>query len=369
MDTILNWNGTDYRGIYLRQLKENPTYYDESLKLWVVYSYDYCKTVLLSADMHVPEPIINDDSSMNDTVRLLLRSFTRLNNHSNHQAARGAAIAVFQKIKQADTAGLLKDLLANLPTAGGFDWEQVIAQQLPARLICARLGVDSVDTEYIAANLKDMVPIMSTNKTEELIAKLNPVAEAFYVIAQRKLAVLGLLTDEREIDELMVCNLVGLFIQSYDGGRGLLNNTLMRLAACWDEINDNDYKNLVNETLRRDPPVHNTRRVAVKDVSIGGKIIKAGETVLVVLGAANLDEAVFKEAERFDLNRLNADQHLTFGLGGHNCLAKYFCIDMAVEMCRFVKENYGRIEILQDKFEYEPQLNVRLVKQLMVSFL
>ena len=88
---------------------------------------------------------------------------------------------------------------------------------------------------------------------------------------------------------------------------------------------------------------------------------------MVALAAANLDDAVFADANRFDLTRGNSGQHLTFGTGGHNCLAKYFCIDMAVDVCRFLAENYGQIHILQKEFTYEPQLNVRLVKQLMIN--
>lgn len=369
MNTISTWNGTDYREIYLRQLKENSVYYDENLKLWVVYSYDYCKTILLSADMHIPEPIINDASQLNHTAKLLLRSFTRLSNNMHHHDTRGAAMTVFQKITQMNAGNILKGLLKKAPITDGFDWERMIGRQLPARLICAGLNVDGPDTEYIVANLSGLAPIMSPNKTEEIITKINPVAEAFYAIAKKQLAALELLTGQRDVDDLIICNLVGLFIQSYDGSRGLLGNTLMSLAAYWNEIDNDNYKSLVNETLRHDAPVHNTRRIAVKNVSIGGKTIKSGESVLVVLGAANLDGRVFEHPERFDLKRPNAGQHLTFGLGGHSCLAKYFCIDMAVDVCRFVKNNYSGIEILQNTFEYEPQLNVRLVKQLMVRFL
>lgn len=368
MNTILNWNGTDHKQIYLRQLKKSPICYDEKLKLWTVYSYEYCRAILLSSDVHVPEPVIDDVNPLNSTARLLLRNFTRLSNDAHHHASRTAAMAVFHKIKEADTAGTIRGLLEKTTPGEGFNWEQVIGRQLPARLIAAGLEFNGSDIQYITTTLGDLVPIMSPAKAKEDIAKINPVAEVFYIIAKERLDRLGLLTGEQETDDLIICNLVGLFIQSYDGGRGLLCNTVLRLAACWGEISG-DYKPLVNETLRYDPPVHNTRRVAVNDVSIGGKTIRAGEAVLVVLAAANLDDSVFDEPERFDLNRPNADQHLTFGLGGHGCVAKYFCIDMAAGICRFLADNYNGIRILQNEFEFGPQLNVRLLKQLMVKLL
>jgi cytochrome P450 len=127
------------------------------------------------------------------------------------------------------------------------------------------------------------------------------------------------------------------------------------------------YNKLVTETLRRYPPVHNTRRIAVKDIGLGGETIKAGEMVLIVLAAANLDDRVFTGPEKFDLRRDNNDANLTFGLGGHNCIAKYLSIGMAADACRFLVNNYRNINILQKEFTHEPQLNVRLLKQLGIS--
>ena len=69
-NTILDWNGTDYQSIYLRQLKENPVYYDDSLKLWVIYSYAYCKTILQHADALIPKLPVND--ILNEKGKLLI---------------------------------------------------------------------------------------------------------------------------------------------------------------------------------------------------------------------------------------------------------------------------------------------------------
>ena len=44
-NTILTWEGADHQAIYLRQLKENPLFYDTHLKIWVAYSYMHCKAI------------------------------------------------------------------------------------------------------------------------------------------------------------------------------------------------------------------------------------------------------------------------------------------------------------------------------------
>ncbi|HZY36951.1 MAG TPA: cytochrome P450 [Mucilaginibacter sp.] len=363
-NTILSWEGTDYRAIYLRQLKENPLYYDRELNTWVAYSYSNCKAILEHVDARIPELPVYD--ALNEKAGLLTDKLVRLSNGEQHGTSRAAAMSVFQKIKSVNTGQVLQELLAAGSTDDGLDWVAVAGKQLPVRLIMQGLNFDEDDSNYLAENLQTLVLMMKPNKTKEEILLLNPVVDAVFTIAEKYSAQAGLLTGDKDADETIICNLIGLIIQCYDAGRGLLCNTLLAMVTYADNENI-DWKKLVIETLRHDPPVHNTRRVAAKDITIGGQTIKAGETILVVLAAANLDDAMFVYPETFDLARGNSDVHLTFGLGGHNCLAKYFCIDMASDVCQFLAENYQQIHILQKEFMYEPQLNVRLVKQLMVS--
>ena len=364
-NTILSWNETDHRAVYSRQLNENPLWYDVNLHTWVAYSYAHCEFILKHTAAFIPPPVM--DYALSEKGKLLLKSMARLSNGEHHDASRAAAIMIFVKIKQAPAASILKELLNGIMTEGGFDWVHVVAKQLPARLLLTGLDFDNNDSNYVAENLKDIVRIMLPNKSGQDIQKLNPVVGNVYRMAEKYAGILGLLTGEKQTNELIICNVVGLFIQCYDAGRGLLCNSLLNLVK-YGAGRKTDWNKLVTETLRYDPPVHNTRRIAVNDISIGRHTIKAGETILVVLAAANLDENVFANPHQFDLMRGNNDLHLTFGLGGHNCLAKHFCIDMAADICMFLAGNFSRIQILQKEFTYEPQLNVRLVKQLMVSF-
>jgi cytochrome P450 len=61
-------------------------------------------------------------------------------------------------------------------------------------------------------------------------------------------------------------------------------------------------------------------RAATEDVEIGGRLIRAGEGVLVMLNAANRDESVFENADTFDIHRENNGRHLAFGHGFHKCV-------------------------------------------------
>lgn len=63
-------------------------------------------------------------------------------------------------------------------------------------------------------------------------------------------------------------------------------------------------------------------RVAAADVTVGDVTIRAGDGVIVSLGSANRDEAVFTNAAELDLNR-DARRHLAFGQGVHMCLGRW----------------------------------------------
>src|SRR5262249_28952433 len=75
------------------------------------------------------------------------------------------------------------------------------------------------------------------------------------------------------------------------------------------------------ETLRHDPPVQSVLRRTTADVQLGGALIPAGATVILLLASANRDEAVFSDGEDFRLDRDPAGaKHIAFGVGPHHCL-------------------------------------------------
>jgi hypothetical protein len=75
----------------------------------------------------------------------------------------------------------------------------------------------------------------------------------------------------------------------------------------------------IDESLRHDPPTAFTARTCVKETDLAGVAIKPGEEVILSVGSANRDEAVFVDPERFDLRRGRVPHQLAFGRGRHRC--------------------------------------------------
>ena len=75
----------------------------------------------------------------------------------------------------------------------------------------------------------------------------------------------------------------------------------------------------IEETLRYDPSSQMVARTALVDIELYGSRIPAGDRVLLLIGSANRDEAVFPDPDRYDLRRDTAEL-VSFGVGRHFCL-------------------------------------------------
>ncbi|QAY76412.1 cytochrome P450 [Sphingosinicella sp. BN140058] len=75
----------------------------------------------------------------------------------------------------------------------------------------------------------------------------------------------------------------------------------------------------IEEFLRLYTPYRGFARTAVRDVTLRGRTIPAGEPIALVYASANRDEEVFEDSESFRLDRDNIRDSLAFGRGTHHC--------------------------------------------------
>jgi len=76
---------------------------------------------------------------------------------------------------------------------------------------------------------------------------------------------------------------------------------------------------LVDEMMRFDPPLHMFTRYALEDIEYAGIKLKKGETVGLMLGAANHDAEKFANPDEFVPTRA-PNPHVAFGAGIHFCI-------------------------------------------------
>ncbi|MEF3114835.1 cytochrome P450 [Streptomyces chrestomyceticus] len=106
---------------------------------------------------------------------------------------------------------------------------------------------------------------------------------------------------------------------------GLSALTLMRDRETADRLRaePNLIRGAVEELLRFHSIIRNgPRRAATEDIEIGGQLIRAGEGVVVAVPSANRDPEVFADPDALDVCRPNAQHHVAFGYGIHQCLGQ-----------------------------------------------
>ena len=77
--------------------------------------------------------------------------------------------------------------------------------------------------------------------------------------------------------------------------------------------------NAVEELLRFEAPSPVNARWVTRDVEMHGVTIPAGSKLIMLNGAANRDERVFEDPDRFDVRR-RFSKHLSLGYGAHYCV-------------------------------------------------
>ncbi|MFM7078450.1 MAG: cytochrome P450 [Bacteroidota bacterium] len=116
-----------------------------------------------------------------------------------------------------------------------------------------------------------------------------------------------------------------LFLVGYETSASLLSNGFSYLSEkpyLRDLIRQNpDFSDsLMDESMRFEAPHGRFLRRTIKNVIIGDHEIPAGSIVILLTAAANRDPSFFNNAEEFDTDRGNNNQHLSFGKGSHACI-------------------------------------------------
>ena len=262
---------------------------------------------------------------------------------ADHQRVRRAMAAAFHPTQirtlRSEVERLTEALLAPLDARAGFDFIAEVARPLPSRVIAMMLGIDRADEARFMAWSDDLAAF---------IGALQPTADQLRV-AQRSLLQMvryfdALLPARRSapgtdlVSRLVQAEAAGeiradgellaqcamLLFAGHETTRNLLGNGLYTLLAhpdAWARLRaDEEGMTLaVRELLRYDSPVQYTGRRVAQEFTLHGTLLRRGDLVIALIGAANRDPDRFVDPDTFDIGR-RAGSHLSFGSGPHVCI-------------------------------------------------
>lgn len=126
--------------------------------------------------------------------------------------------------------------------------------------------------------------------------------------------------------------------------------------------------NAVEECLRHNGSVAAWRRLATRDVVVGGVAVPANSKLLIVTSSGNRDEAHFSDADFFDIHRDNAGEHLTFGYGSHQCMGQHLArMEMQIFLEAFTRR-LPHMHLAAQRFSYVPNTLFRGPEHLWVEW-
>lgn len=312
---------------YRKRVAREPLAFDAELGLWVAASAEAVRAALNHPAARVRPPQEPVPAPLAGTVvGSMFGRWARMNDGGTHAALK-------PMLKGALDTLTVPQLQLQLPTEAcrqaAEDPAALDAFLLawPVQAMAQLLGLSPADA--VAQEVRAVVAAISPHADANQRERGDAAARALQQRWSQSPATLlsTLLADAARsagIDTVSLsANSLSLLVQTQDATAGLLANTLHLLArdaALCAAVQHGTVplRPLLDEVLRFDAPIQNTRRWLAEDAQLPGHTLRAGDVVLVLLAAANHDAAVNPSPERFDWQRA-ARVSFAFGLGGHAC--------------------------------------------------
>ncbi len=361
-----------------RLVRDRPLYRDPALGLWVASSAAAATAVLSNPacrvrppDEPVPRSLLGSHAA--DLFGRLIR-MTDGRTHDDHKRAIGATLDSLDPTWISRTCDRWTAHLASgrSPDSTGL---MEFAFATPVHVVGSLVGFADSSLSELTTLVERFVACLSPMATPEQLERGKAAAADLWehgrALGRSATGESGILQQlvahsrqHRDDPEALWANAVGLMIQSYEATAGLIATTLTTLTRSEPLrrriLSDPTYlAAVVDEVLRFDSPVQNTRRFVTESVMIDGHSLSPGDAILVVLAAANRDPSANSDPDRFDTARRDR-RDFTFGLGPHACPGRAIATSIATTAVGALITNGLDPARLEPHVAYRPSVNTRI---------
>ena len=256
------------------------------------------------------------------------------------------------------------EIVDDLLRTGPCDFVQHVSARLPLKIICDMMGIGD---EHFAMVLRNTNIILSGADPEFVSEDLNEaitqvlkagedLAGLVTGLAERRQAepaddlVSALATANIDGEQLTTAELASFFILLVVAGNETTRTAISHALNLFTHHPDQRERLLadfegripgaVEEIVRYVSPVIYMRRTVTRDCVMNGHAYREGDKAVLVYQAANRDEAVFGDPERFDIGR-SPNPHVGFGSAGpHFCLGAHLA---RREITAILRELFTRV--------------------------
>lgn len=385
----------------LRQARQElPVFYNEAIGYWIVTRYEDVKAIFRDHETFTAVNTISPIVPFSEEVQQMLQvgNYTPVPVLSNnvppsHTRIRKLVNKLFlpRRMREFEPAirHIVRQAIAKIVDKGTADIVAELTYDLPAQVLFHVLGVPDEDVPQVKAWSDSRIALYYGRPTPDEQRRLTQSLVPFwhYVVnlVQQRLEnpqddLIGDLIKMRGGDdavltpnEIASC-MITLLVAGHETTTAQMTNGLLHLLRerpQWEQLCQQPklIPQATEEMMRFDPSVCAWRRFTSREAHIGGVTIPAGANVLLMLNAANRDEAIFAKGERIDLERENVKEHLAFGYGIHYCVgAPLARLEMIILLEELVTKMSSLRLVPGQTLDYLPNISFRGPLQLQLAW-
>ena len=332
-----------WRPLFAKLRAEDPVHYCEHSRTgpyWAITRYE--DVIRVDTD---PETFSSSYTRGGVTLedRTTSQSFMQMD-PPDHTAKRKSVTPIVAPKSLGQMEILIREragrLLDSLPRNEAFDWVDEVSIELTSMMLATLFGHPLEErrqlvrwSEVITADIDDPdSPISSEAERQEVLKDFFMSMMGVFKRRQQEAPsfdIISLLAHDSAMRDAPLQEITSVFALFLVGGNDTTRNSMSGGVWGFSENPDEWRKlkanpklvgNAVSEIIRFQTPVIYERRTATRDVEVGGKMIAEGDRVAMWYISANRDESVFNEPDALRIERPNARQHLSFGMGPHRCI-------------------------------------------------
>jgi cytochrome P450 len=331
---------------YDRLRESTPVHWSAQENAWVLSRYGDVAMVLSDPTFVVVELAevvdgVNRLANRNvDDLRAILSTVLFLRDPTAHAVARRYLVAVLGASSVATYASIIEDVVDSLLRTNEqpFDAVTRYADLIPPLFMGRLLGLPADAVASVVKTVADVTMVMDRGRSLRFYARANDsVAAGLAVLSaevaerrrERRTDGLSRMIDLSDAefhlaDREIATQALFLLIAGIETTSALIGSAIkavletpgavQRLAddpGCTDAA--------IEEVIRYESPAQQTTRIASRETNIGGHEVRAGDHVILLLGAAHRDPEAYDRPSDFDIGR-SGPAHLGFGKGLHHCI-------------------------------------------------
>lgn len=379
---------------------EEPVFYSPRLGYWVVTRFADIKAIFRDNLTFSPSIALEKITPTGPEANAVLERYgfalnrTLVNeDEPAHMPRRRALMEPFTPEQLKDHEPLVRELtrqyIDRFIDDGRADLVDQMLWEVPLTVALHFLGVPEEDMDTLRRySIAHTVNTWGRPKPEEQVAVAHAVGNFWQYAGQvldkmrqdpdapgwmqygiRRQKELPAVVTDSYLHSMMMAGIVAAHETTANAAANALK-LLLQHPHVWRELCDDPalIPNAVEECLRHNGSVAAWRRLATKDVVVGGVAIPAGSKLLIVTSSANHDEGHFADADLLDIRRANASDHLTFGYGAHQCMGKNLArMEIQIFLEAFTRR-LPHLRLAKQRFTYVPNTSFRGPEHLWVEW-